>query len=117
LRRTAGGSLFCSAPLPEGAAVAVVEETPAAVLASARAAAHDAQAALDSPPRFILVFDGAARRRIVAETIGSDTIAAALAGSFDEIPVIAGSYMRGEIGRTRGPFGDRTHEIVLVAFA
>jgi hypothetical protein len=116
-RRVNGSGLFCSGTIREGAAVVVVEETPAAVLSSARVAARDAEAALGRPARFALVFDGAARRRIVTGTVGADASVAALLGAFSGAPAVAGVYTRGEIGRARGPFGDLNHEIVVVAFA
>ena len=95
----------------------MVEETPAAVLASAHAAANETQAALGRPARLVLVFDCAARRRIVGDTLASTANGAALAEGFAGSPAVAGLYTRGEIGRSRGPFGDLNHEIVLVAFA
>jgi hypothetical protein len=111
------GGLYCSATIPENAAIVLTEETPAGVLASARDAAGDAEAALGRSPRMALVFDCAARRRIVASTIGCAATVAALAAGFGGSPAVAGVYTRGEVGRSRGPFGDLTHEIVVVAFA
>jgi hypothetical protein len=33
-----------------------------------------------------------------------------------DAPQIAGLWTRGEVGRVRGPLGDRNHAIVVVAF-
>lgn len=115
--RSVDGGLFCSARIPENAAVVVVEETPSAVVASTRKAARAAQVALGRPARLALVFDGAARRRIVSDALASPANVAALTAALEGSPAVAGLYTRGEIGRWRGPYGDRNHEIVVVAFA
>jgi hypothetical protein len=114
--RAADGGLLCAGAMPENAAVFVVQQTAAAVLASTRAAARAARAALPRAPRLALVFDCAARRRILGDASASTVDVAALTSEFAESPV-AGLFTRGEIARQRGPFGDLNHEIVVVAFA
>jgi hypothetical protein len=109
------GGLKCAARVPVNAVVGFTEQTPETILASTRDAVADAAAQLDGPPRAALVFDCAGRRRALGDRAPSEgaTIASAFAG---HAPPLAGLWTRGEVGRTRGPLGDRNHAIVVVLF-
>jgi hypothetical protein len=113
--RSPGGGLLCATAIPENAAVAFGEQTPEGILSSARSAMRDALAPLPGPAGAALVFDCAARRRVLGidPQAEVDVLKAALG---TERPLV-GLYTRGEVARTRGATGDLNHAVVIVAFA
>jgi hypothetical protein len=108
------GGLACAARVPVNAVVGFTEQTPD-TLESTNAAVAAALAALAGPARAALVFDCAGRKRALGDRAPSEaaTIASAFSG---HVPPLAGLWTRGEVGRTRGPLGDRNHAIVVVLF-
>ena len=66
--RSPGAGLLCATAIPENAAVAFSEQSPHGIVSSARAAMRDALAPLSGPARAALVFDCAARRRVLGST-------------------------------------------------
>ncbi len=124
LRRVLGpglqGGLECATYIPVNAAVEFTEQTPEAIVRSTWIAVSDALAPLGGhPARAALVFDCAGRRAALGgpgEHL--DAEAAALRASFGQSPPpLAGLYTRGEVGRVRGAKGDRSHAVVVAAFA
>jgi hypothetical protein len=115
-----GGGLLCATQIPVNAAVEFTRQTPEAIVRSTWTAVSDALAPLDGKPaRAALVFD-CARRRSALGGPGEhlDAEAAALRASFGPTPPpLAGLYTRGEVGRVRGARGDRSHAVVVAAFA
>jgi hypothetical protein len=113
--RAPAGGLLCAAAIPENAAVAFGEQSPDGVLASAETAMRDALAALPGPAGAALVFDCAARRRVlgVDPQVEVDVLTSTLGSGRP----LVGLYTRGEVARTRGATGDLNHAIVIVAFA
>jgi hypothetical protein len=113
--RSPGGGLLCAAAIPENAAVAFGEQSPQGVRSSALAALRDALAPLRGSPRAALVFDCAARRRVLGidPQTEVDVLTSALGGNRP----LVGLYTRGEVARTRGASGDLNHAVVIVAFA
>ena len=110
------GGLRCAARVPVDAVVAFTEQTPDMILDSARRAVGAALGQLDGhPPSAALVFDCAGRRRALGSSapLEARTIASAFGA---DPPPIAGLWTRGEVGRVRGPLGDRNHAVVVVAF-
>src|SRR5262245_17498211 len=104
--RTSNGALVCATSIEQNAAVAVCEQTPDAIVQSARAAVADAVSPLDAPPEAALVFNCAARSawfRGHADAALARRELTALAEALGHpVPSLAGAYTRGEIGRTRG---------------
>jgi hypothetical protein len=113
--RAPAGGLLCAAAIPENAAVAFGEQSPDGVLASAETAMRDALAPLPGPASAALVFDCAARRRVlgVDPQVEVDILTSTLGSGRP----LVGLYTRGEVARTRGATGDLNHAIVIVAFA
>ena len=85
------------------------------VLASARGAMRDALAALPGPASAALVFDCAARRRVLG--VDPQTEVDVLTSELPSKRPLVGLYTRGEVARTRGASGDLNHVVVIVAFA
>jgi hypothetical protein len=124
LRRVLGlglhGGLECATHIPVNAAVEFTEQTPEAIVRSTWTAVSDALAPLGGhPARAALVFDCAGRRAALGgpgEQLDAEL--AALRASFGQFPPpLAGLYTRGEVGRVRGAKGDRSHAVVVAAFA
>ena len=113
--RAPGGGLACATPIPPNAAIWFTEQTPETIVESAQSAVMETLEQLPGAPRAGLVFDCAARRKALGDSVGDET--AALRAAFGELAPIAGLYTRGEVGRVRGAKGDRNHAIVVVAFA
>ena len=113
--RSPGGGLLCAAAIPENAAVAFGEQSPQGVRSSALAALRDALAPLQGGARAALVFDCAARRRVLG--IDPQTEVDVLTSALGTNRPLVGLYTRGEVARTRGASGDLNHAIVIVAFA
>jgi hypothetical protein len=119
--RAPGGALVCATGIEQNAAVAVCEQTPDAIVQSARAAVEDATSELAGPPEAALVFDCAARsawfRGPVAAALAERELDSLASAFGDRAPSVAGVYTRGEIGRSRGAKGDRNHSVVVAAFS
>ena len=113
--RAPGGGLACATPIPPNAAVWFTEQTTETIVDSAQRAVSETLEQLPGAPRAGVVFDCAARRKALGDSIGDET--AALRAAFGDVAPIAGLYTRGEVGRVRGAKGDRNHAIVVVAFA
>jgi hypothetical protein len=113
--RSPGGGLQCAAAIPENAAVAFGEQSPEGVRSSALAALQDALAPLQGGARAALVFDCAARRRVLG--IDPQTEVDVLTSALGTNRPLVGLYTRGEVARTRGASGDLNHAVVIVAFA
>ena len=76
---------------------------------------RDALAPLPGPARAALVFDCAARRRVLG--IDPQAEVDVLTSTLGSDRPLVGLYTRGEVARTRGATGDLNHAIVIVAFA
>jgi hypothetical protein len=113
--RADGGGLLCASTIPPNAAVAFTEQTPASICSSAGMSVAEALDDVARPPRAVLAFAGAARRRVLEGDAESETrtVAAMLPGTSP----VAGLYVRGEVARKRGATGDLNHAFVTVAFA
>jgi hypothetical protein len=113
--RAPAGGLLCAAAIPENAAVAFGEQSPQGILASAQSAMSDALAPLEQRASAALVFDCAARRRV----LGADPQAEVdiLKSTLGSGRPLVGLYTRGEVARMRGATGDLNHAVVIVAFA
>jgi hypothetical protein len=113
--RAPAGGLLCAAAIPENAAVAFGEQTPNGILSSAETALYDALGSLPGAAGAALVFDCAARRRV----LGMDPQAEVdvLTSALGSDRPLVGLYTRGEVARMRGATGDLNHAIVIVAFA
>lgn len=109
------GSLACTSHVPQGATIDFMQQEPADVVSSAGRAVEGALAELEGPPGATLVFDCAARKRAVADSLALEVeeMRCAFAGS---PPPMAGLYSFGEIYQRGGPSGGRNHSIVVVAF-
>jgi hypothetical protein len=118
--RSGDGALACATRIERNAAVAVCDQTPEAIVESARAAVEDAVSELDGPAEAALVFDCAARsawfRGPLAEELAQRELESLAAAFGEQAPSLAGVYTRGEIGRARGAKGDRNHSVVVTAF-
>jgi len=116
LGRAPGGGLNISTRIPPNAAVGFTYQSSEAIASSAFDAVGRALDPLGGEPaRAALVFDCAGRKRAAGGGLKEEV--AAIASSFgDAPPPFAGAYVHGEIGRVRGPKGDRNHAIVVVAF-
>jgi hypothetical protein len=114
--RAAGGGLTCAARIPPDSVVTFMQQTPDTIRESAAQAVRDALEPLDGPPRAALVFDCAGRKRALGQRVGSG-VEAVLSTFGRAAPPLAGLWTRGEVGRVRGPEGDRNHAIVVVALA
>ena len=115
LGRAPDGGLACATPIPPNAAVWFTEQTPATIVESARRAVDETLDQLPGAARAGLIFDCAARRKALGDSVGDETHA--LRAAFGEDASVAGLYTRGEVGRVRGAKGDRNHAVVVVAFA
>lgn len=113
--RAHDGGLACATPIPPNAAVWFTEQTPGTIVESARRAVSETLDLLPGVPRGGLVFDCAARRKALGDSVDDET--SALLDAFGPDAPVAGLYTRGEVGRVRGAKGDRNHAIVVVAFA
>jgi hypothetical protein len=92
------------------------EQSPETILASTREAVANALEPLGGPARAALVFDCAGRKRALGASAPAE--ARELIAAFGpDAPAVTGLWTRGEVGRVRGPLGDRNHAIVVVAFA
>ena len=107
-------SLSCSAEVPQGALVWIMEGDSRSVLEATDAACGDSLAALGRrPPLGMIAFDCIARRAVLGERgIRSeiDQLAAMAAGA-----PVAGFYTYGEIARTRGVRGFHNQTLVLLS--
>jgi hypothetical protein len=101
--------------IPANAAVWVTEQTRDSIVDSARLAGQEACGLLPEPPRAVLAFDCAARKRALGDALEQEV--QALLDGLDGAPAVGGLYTRGEIGRSRGAKGDRNHAVVVVGFA
>jgi hypothetical protein len=113
--RAPAGGLLCAAAIPENAAVAFGEQSPRGIVASARTAMRDAIAPLEERASAALVFDCAARRRVLG--IDPQAEVDALTSTLGTGRPLVGLYTRGEVARMRGATGDLNHAVVIVAFA
>jgi hypothetical protein len=113
--RAPAGGLLCAAAIPENAAVAFGEQSPKGILASAETAMRDALAPLAERAGAALVFDCAARRRVLG--IDPQAEVDVLTSTLGNGRPLVGLYTRGEVARTRGATGDLNHAVVIVAFA
>jgi hypothetical protein len=113
--RAPAGGLLCSAAIPENAAVAFGEQSPKSILASAETAMRDALAPLAERAGAALVFDCAARRRVLG--IDPQAEVDVLTSTLGTGRPLVGLYTRGEVARMRGATGDLNHAVVIVAFA
>ncbi|HEY1367808.1 MAG TPA: FIST N-terminal domain-containing protein [Gaiellaceae bacterium] len=112
--RAAGGGLTCAARIPPDSVVTFMQQTPDTIRQSATQAVRDALEPLGGAPRAALVFDCAGRKRALGPRVGPE-VEAVLSGFGRPAPPLAGLWTRGEVGRVRGPEGDRNHAIVVVA--
>jgi hypothetical protein len=119
--RSSDGTLVCATSIERNAAVAVCDQTPDAIVQSARAAVEDALSELEGPAEAALVFDCAARsawfRGPIAAALAHRELESLAAAFGEQSPSLAGVYTRGEIGRARGAKGDRNHSVVVTAFS
>jgi hypothetical protein len=115
VRARAAGGIVSAARIPSGSVVTFMEQNPETIRQSAAEAVRDALEPLDGPPRAALVFDCAGRKRALGRAVASG-VDAVLSGFGAAPPPLAGLWTRGEVGRVRGPEGDRNHAIVVVAF-
>jgi hypothetical protein len=107
------GSVGCA--LPAGALAWVMEADRDDVLAATDAACADALAGLgDEPAQALLVFDCAARLRLLGDRVG-DELARIARHAGDA--TVAGLYTWGEIARTRGSAGFHQQTLVVLALA
>ena len=113
--RSRGGGLLCAATIPENAAVAFGEQSQDGILASAETAMRDALEPLPGPAGAALVFDCAARRRVLG--IDPQAEVDVLASTLGSDRPLVGLYTRGEVARMRGATGDLNHAVVIVTFA
>jgi len=111
--RTPDGALACATHLAANAAVWFAEQTERTIVESAEEAVAQALAPLTGPPRAVLAFDCAARKRALGHRLAeeADALVRALG---DAPPPLAGLYTRGEVGRRRGARGDLNHAVVVV---
>lgn len=113
--RAPAGGLLCAATIPENAAVAFGEQSPRGILDSAETAMREALAPLGERASAALVFDCAARRRVLG--IDPQAEVDVLTSTLGSDRPLVGLYTRGEVARTRGATGDLNHAVVIVAFA
>jgi hypothetical protein len=113
--RSPAGGLLCATAIPENAAIAFGEQSPNGILSSAQTAMRDALAPLPGPASAALVFDCAARRRVLG--IDPQAEVDVLTSALGRDRPLVGLYTRGELARTRGATGDLNHAVVIVAFA
>jgi methyl-accepting chemotaxis protein len=108
------GELLLVAQVPEGASVCILDGEPASMLAAARRAAEEAQAALAGAPcAGVLVFDCVCRGILLADDFGREI--EAVRAVFPSTPV-AGFLTYGEIARFRGRL-DGWHNTTVVVVA
>jgi hypothetical protein len=119
--RSGDGTLVCATSIERNAAVSVCDQTPEAIVHSARQAVDEAVSCLEGPADAALVFDCAARsawfRGPPAAALAERELESLAAAFGQPAPSLAGVYTRGEIGRARGAKGDRNHSVVVTAFS
>lgn len=109
-------SLFCSAQIPQGSLVWLMEGDASAVLEATDAACSESLAALgDVPPLGMLAFDCVARRAVLGDQ-GIKAEIERLASVAGGTPV-AGFYSYGEIARTHGMRSLYNHTLVVLSVA
>jgi hypothetical protein len=112
-----GDALVCGTHLPPNAAIEFTSEAPEDIIAASGQAVGEAIAAVGSaPPRAVLIFDCAGRKRAVGDAIGLE-VQALLDALERPLPPVAGLFTHGEVARVRGAKGDRNHAVVVVAFS
>jgi hypothetical protein len=109
-------SLVCSAQIPQGSLVWLMDGDANAVLEATDAACSESLAALgDVPPLGMLAFDCVARRAVLGDQ-GIKAEIERLAGIAGGTPV-AGFYSYGEIARTHGMRSLYNHTLVVLSVA
>jgi hypothetical protein len=109
-------SLSCTAQVPQGSLVWLMEGDADAVLEATDAACRASLAALgDVPPLGMLAFDCVARRGVLGDQ-GIKTEIERLASIADGAP-LAGFYSYGEIARTHGMRSLYNHTLVVLSVA
>lgn len=107
-------SLSCSAEVPQGALVWIMEGDTRSVLAATDAACGDSLAALGGrPPLGLIAFDCIARRAVLGE--GGIRIEIGRLATMASGAPVAGFYTYGEIARTRGVRGFHNQTLVLLS--
>jgi hypothetical protein len=118
--RAAGGVLVCATSIEENAAIVVCDQTPEAIVQSARTTVEEAVSRLEGPVEAAVTFDCAARsvwfQGPEASGLAQRELNALTKAFGEPAPPIAGVYTRGEIGRSRGAKGDRNYGVVVAAF-
>ena len=110
-----GDALVCGTHLPPNAAIEFTSEAPEDIIA-ASGQAVGAAIATAGPPRAVLIFDCAGRKRAVGDAAGLE-VKALLDALPQPQPPVAGLFTHGEVARIRGAKGDRNHAVVVVAFS
>jgi hypothetical protein len=112
----AARSLSCTAQVPQGSLVWLMEGDAGAVLEATDAAGHAAIAALgDEPPLGLRAFDCVARRSALGDR-GIEQEIGRIADVAGEAP-FAGFYSYGEIARTRGMRSLYNYTLVVLSVA
>ena len=111
------GALVCATSIERNAAIEICDQTPEAIIESARAAVEDAVCQLEAPCDAAVVFDCAARSAWFGGTLAHREPEALVEAFGLPAPSLAGVCTRGEIGRARGAKGDRNHSVVVAAFS
>lgn len=107
-------SLSCSAEVPQGALVWIMEGDTRSVLEATDAACGDSLAALGGrPPLGLIAFDCIARRAVLGE--GGIRIEIGRLATMASGAPVAGFYTYGEIARTRGVRGFHNQTLVLLS--
>jgi hypothetical protein len=105
--------LICTAEVPPGALVWLMEGDDVSVIESASLACEDARARLDgAEPIGAIIFDCVGRRLVLGEGLPKE--AAAVAGALGDVP-FGGFYTYGEIARARGSSGVHNETFVVMA--
>jgi hypothetical protein len=111
------GSLVVATHVEQNAAIEICDQTPDAIVQSARTAAEGAVAQLDGPVDAAVVFDCAGRSAWFGGGLAEREFESLTTGFSGLLPSLAGVCTRGEIGRVRGAKGDRNHSVVVAAFS
>jgi hypothetical protein len=112
----AARSLSCTAQVPQGSLIWLMEGDAGAVLEATDAAGHASLAALgDAPPLGLLAFDCVARRGTLGDR-GIEEEIGRIADVAGEAP-FAGFYSYGEIARTRGMRSLYNYTLVVLSVA
>jgi hypothetical protein len=107
-------SLSCSAEVPQGTLVWIMEGDTRSVLEATDAACGDSLAALGGrPPLGLIAFDCIARRAVLGE--GGIRIEIGRLATMASGAPVAGFYTYGEIARTRGVRGFHNQTLVLLS--